>query len=167
MRGHHCAWISFCCAFLVWFPPAPLLSETRDNLGHLWNSSIANDIVAVLGRILIGLICANYGTRVPMAMVLVAGAIPTAMVGFVNSSPGLSIVQLFIGIAGSSFVMAQIWPSRLFSQEIAAGTTASQWSGGWLGLNPSGERSECEHICGKPWRRLHTVVNGHDYISHF
>jgi NNP family nitrate/nitrite transporter-like MFS transporter len=136
MRGLHCAWISFFCAFLVWFAPAPLLSEIRDNLGlskkDVWNSAIANDIVAVMGRILIGPICDNYGARIPMAMVLVAGAIPTAMVGFVNTSAGLSIIRLFIGIAGSSFVMAQFWPSRLFSREISG--TANGLVGGWGNL---------------------------------
>jgi NNP family nitrate/nitrite transporter-like MFS transporter len=136
MRGLHCAWISFFCAFLVWFAPAPLLSEIRDNLGlskaDVWNSSIANDIVAVMGRILIGPICDNYGARIPMAMVLVVSSIPTAMVGFVNTSAGLSIIRLFIGIAGSSFVMAQFWPSRLFSREISG--TANGLVGGWGNL---------------------------------
>jgi NNP family nitrate/nitrite transporter-like MFS transporter len=98
----------------------------------VWNSSITNDIVAALGRILIGPICDNYAARIPMAVVLVLGAIPCAMVGFVKSSFGLSTIRFFIGVSGSSFVMAQFWPSRLFSREISG--TANGIVGGWGNL---------------------------------
>jgi len=83
-------------------------------------------------RILIGPICDSYGARIPMAVVLCVAAIPTACVGLVESSAGLSTIRFFIGIAGSSFVMAQFWPSRMFSREIAG--TANGIVGGWGNL---------------------------------
>jgi NNP family nitrate/nitrite transporter-like MFS transporter len=120
----------------VWFAPAPLLPEIRDHLGlsksDVWNSSITNDIVAALGRIIIGPICDKYAARIPMSVVLVLGAIPCAMVGFVKTSFGLATIRFFIGVSGSSFVMAQFWPSRLFSQEISG--TANGIVGGWGNL---------------------------------
>lgn len=136
MRALHCAWISFFFAFMIWFAPAPLLPEIRDSLGldnkDLWNANIANDVIAVLGRIVMGPICDNYAARIPMAIVLVLGSIPTACVGLVNSASGLAIVRFFIGIAGSSFVMAQFWPSRMFAREISG--TANGLVGGWGNL---------------------------------
>jgi NNP family nitrate/nitrite transporter-like MFS transporter len=136
MRALHCAWVSFFCAFMMWFAPAPLLSEIRDTLNlsksDVWNSAITNDIVAVLGRILMGPICDNYAARIPMSIILVLGAIPTACVGLVNSSFGLSLVRFFIGLCGSSFVMAQFWPSRMFAREIAG--AANGIVGGWGNL---------------------------------
>jgi NNP family nitrate/nitrite transporter-like MFS transporter len=64
--------------------------------------------------------------------VLCVSAIPTACLGFVNSAAGLSVIRFFIGIAGSSFVMAQYWPSRMFAREIAG--TANGIVGGWGNL---------------------------------
>jgi NNP family nitrate/nitrite transporter-like MFS transporter len=126
----------FASIFQIWFAPAPLLPEIRDYLGlskaDVWNSSITNDIVAALGRVIIGPICDNYAARIPMSVILVLGAIPCAMVGFVKTSFGLSAIRFFIGVSGSSFVMAQFWPSRLFSQEISG--TANGIVGGWGNL---------------------------------
>jgi NNP family nitrate/nitrite transporter-like MFS transporter len=120
MRALHCAWISFFLAFMIWFAPAPLLKEIGDTLNlskaELWTSSITNDCTAIFTRIIMGPICDNYGARIPMAIVLVVSAIPTAMVGLVNTATDLAVLRFFIGIAGSSFVMSQFWPSRMFSR---------------------------------------------------
>lgn len=136
MRGFHCAWISFFLAFMIWFAPAPLLKEIQDTLKltkkQIWNSSITNDCAAIFMRVIMGPICDNYGARWPMAIVLVVAAIPTSMLGLVNSSAGLCLLRFFIGIAGSSFVMSQYWPLSMFSTEIAG--TASGIVGGWGNL---------------------------------
>ena len=133
MRGLHCAWISFFLAFMIWFAPAPLLKEIQDTLSlskeQVWTSSITNDCTAIFMRVIMGPVCDNYGARLPMAIVLVVASIPTAMVGLVNSAAGLSLIRFFIGIAGSSFVMSQFWPSRMFAREIAG--TANGIVGGW------------------------------------
>lgn len=136
MRALHCAWISFFLAFMIWFAVAPLLAEIQDDLNlskkEIWTSSITNDITAIFLRIIMGPVCDSYGARIPMAVVLVLAAIPTAMVGLVNTAAGLAVTRFFIGIAGSSFVMAQFWPSRMFSREIAG--TANGIVGGWGNL---------------------------------
>ena len=67
-----------------------------------------------------------------MAAVLILASIPTALVGLVQDATGLAVVRLFIGIAGSSFVAAQFWPSRMFAREIAG--TANGLVGGWGNL---------------------------------
>jgi NNP family nitrate/nitrite transporter-like MFS transporter len=54
-----------------------------------------------------------------MAAVLVFSSVPTAMLGLINSASALAGLRFFIGFAGSSFVMSQFWPSRMFSREIA------------------------------------------------
>ena len=136
MRSFHCAWISFFLAFMIWFAPAPLLKEIGDTLHlskqQLWTSSIANDCTAIFMRILMGPVCDKYGARLPMAAVLVIASIPTACVGLIETASGLALIRLGIGIAGSSFVMAQFWPSRMFGREIAG--TANGTVGGWGNL---------------------------------
>lgn len=136
MRSLHCAWISFFLAFMIWFAPAPLLKEIQETLGltkkEIWTSSITNDCTAIFMRLIMGPICDSYGARIPMAVVLVLASIPTAMLGLVSSAAGLALIRFFIGIAGSSFVMSQFWPSRMFAREIAG--TANGIVGGWGNL---------------------------------
>lgn len=136
MRALHCAWISFFLAFMIWFAPAPLLQEIKTTLKlskkEIWSSSITNDITTIILRIVMGPICDSYAARLPMSAVLILGSIPTAMVGLVNSAVGLAVVRFFIGIAGSSFVMAQFWPSRMFAREIVG--SANGIVGGWGNL---------------------------------
>ena len=136
MRGLHAAWISFFLAFTIWFAPAPLLKEIKDTLGlskrEVWTSSITNDLTAIIMRVGMGPICDAYAARIPMSAVLIISAIPTALVGLVQNATGLAIVRFFIGIAGSSFVMAQFWPIRMFAREIAG--TANGIVGGWGNL---------------------------------
>jgi hypothetical protein len=123
MRGLHCAWVSFFFAFMIWFAPAPLLKEIQDSLGlskqQIWTSSITNDCTAIIMRIVMGPVCDNYAARWPMAIVLMLASIPTAMLGLVNTAGGLATIRFFIGIAGSTFVMSQFWPSRMFARDIA------------------------------------------------
>jgi NNP family nitrate/nitrite transporter-like MFS transporter len=134
MRALHCAWISFFLAFTIWITPAPLLKEISTTLGltkqQVWTSSIVNDVTAIVLRVVIGPVCDAQGARIPMAVVLVLASVPTAMLGLVNSAAGLSVCRFFIGIAGSSFVMSQSWPTRMFSRELAG--TANGLVGGWV-----------------------------------
>jgi MFS transporter, NNP family, nitrate/nitrite transporter len=136
MRALHVAWISFFLAFTIWFAVSPLLKEIRTTL-HLskqdiWASSMCNDIAAIVLRMILGPICDQVGARWPMAIVLVIASIPTAMVGMVDSAWSLCVVRGCIGIAGSSFVMAQTWPSRMFVREISG--TANGLVAGWGNL---------------------------------
>ena len=136
MRGLHCAWISFFLAFMVWFAVAPLLAEIQEDLTltkqQVWSSSIASDATTIVMRMLIGPLCDKYGARLPMAAILCLASIPCALTGLVNTAGGLITLRFFIGIAGSSFVMAQFWPTRMFTREIAG--TANGLVGGWGNL---------------------------------
>jgi NNP family nitrate/nitrite transporter-like MFS transporter len=122
MRAFHCAWVSFFLAFFVWFAPAPLQREIQKTLHlteqQLWTSNITNDVMAIVLRSLIGPLCDSYGPRIPMSIVLMVASIPCACVGLIQTAAGLAGIRFCIGIAGSSFVMAQFWPSTMFAQEI-------------------------------------------------
>ena len=136
MRAFHCSWFAFFVAFFVWFAVTPLIPEIQDSLGltkeDIWTSNIANVGGTVFMRFLLGPLCDTIGPRVLFAFILVISAIPTACLGFVNSARGFSILRVFIGLAGGSFVMCQYWTSRMFTKEIVA--TANGLAGGWGNL---------------------------------
>jgi hypothetical protein len=179
MRGLHCAWVSFFLAFMIWFAPAPLLKEIQDTLGlskqQVWASSITNDCTAIIMRIVIGPVCDNYAARWPMAIVLMAASVPTAMLGLVNSAEGLAVVRFFIGIAGSSFVMSQFWPSRMFSRDIAGtanGIVGECMKFPFLSLKCihlecfcSTTASKCDRRMGESGRRMDAVTHGNSVVS--
>jgi NNP family nitrate/nitrite transporter-like MFS transporter len=83
-------------------------------------------------RFVLGPMCDKYGPRILFSIVLCAASIPTACTGFVNSAIGLAVIRLFIGIAGSTFVMCQYWTSRMFTREVVG--TANALVGGWGNL---------------------------------
>ena len=99
---------------------------------QIWTSSIAGVAGTIFMRIVLGPACDKWGARIPMAVVLIACSIPTACTGFVNSALGLSILRLFIGCAGGTFVMCQYWSSRMFAKEVVG--TANAMVGGWGNL---------------------------------
>ena len=136
MRAFHCSWWCFFIAFFIWFAIAPLLSEIRDDLGlkdsQVWTSSIVGVGGTIVMRFILGPLCDKYGARILYAIVLCVASIPTACTGLVNSAAGLSILRLFIGIAGGTFVMCQYWSSRMFSKEVVG--TANALCGGWGNL---------------------------------
>ena len=64
-----------------------------------------------------------------MASVLALAAIPTGLLGAVNSLSGLCMARFGVGIAGSSFVMAQYWIGQMFVLEKMG--TANAIVAGW------------------------------------
>jgi len=136
MRAFHCSWIGFFIAFFIWFAIAPLLSEIRDTLDltkeEIWTSSIVGVGGTIFMRFLLGPITDKYGSRILFSAVLCFASIPTACTGFVNSAVGLSVLRLFIGAAGGTFVMCQYWTSRMFTREVVG--TANALVGGWGNL---------------------------------
>mmetsp|Transcript_27275 Transcript_27275/g.40818 ORF Transcript_27275/g.40818 Transcript_27275/m.40818 type:complete len:472 (-) Transcript_27275:343-1758(-) len=136
MRAFHCSWWSFFIAFFIWFAITPLLSEIKITLGlnkqQLWTSSITGVAGTIFMRFLLGPQCDKYGARVLFTVVLCIASIPTALTGLIESSAGLAILRLFIGIAGGSFVMCQYWSSRMFTKEVVG--TANALVGGWGNL---------------------------------
>jgi NNP family nitrate/nitrite transporter-like MFS transporter len=113
MRAFHFAWWCYHVAFLMWFSISPLLSEVQSSLGltkeQIWTSSITAVSGTVIMRFLLGPYCDKYGPRIPMAIVLICSAIPTGLIGLVNTATGLAVIRFFIGIGGATFVMCQYW----------------------------------------------------------
>jgi NNP family nitrate/nitrite transporter-like MFS transporter len=136
MRAFHCSWAGFFIAFFIWFAIAPLLSEIRDDLGiskqQVWTSSIVGVGGTIMMRFVNGPVCDKFGPRIPMGVILMLASIPTACTGLVNSATGLSVLRLFIGFAGSTFVMCQYWATRMFTREVVG--TANALCGGWGNL---------------------------------
>ena len=120
-------------AFFMWFSASSLLSVIQDSLNlsreDIWLSTICSDISTVIARFVVGSSCDHYGARLPMASVLALAAIPTALLGTANSLPGLCVARFGVGIAGSSFVMAQYWIGQMFVLEKIG--TANAIVAGW------------------------------------
>ena len=133
MRAFHASWVSFFMAFFSWFAITPLLSEVKKSLdltnADIWMSSLFGTAGTIVMRIIMGPLCDVFGARICMACILIAAAIPTAMTGFVQTSAGLSLVRLFIGVGGASFVACQYWTSEMFTREVAG--TANAMVAGW------------------------------------
>ena len=83
-------------------------------------------------RFILGPICDVAGPRIPYAILLCCASIPTALTGTVNSAAGLTVLRLFIGSAGGTFVMCQYWTSRMFTRDVVG--TANALVGGWGNL---------------------------------
>lgn len=136
MRAFHYAWWCYHVAFLMWFSISPLLSEVQSSLGlskeEIWSSSIAAVTGTIVMRTILGPYCDKFGPRIPMGIILMASAIPTSLTGLVDSAAGLTVLRLFIGVGGSTFVMAQYWTSRMFTKEWVG--TANATVGGWGNL---------------------------------
>jgi len=136
MRAFHCSWWSFFIAFFIWFAIAPLLPEIRNTLDldrqQIWTSNIVGVGGTIAMRFILGPLCDKYGSRVLFMWVLCLASIPTALTGLVNTSQGLSVLRLFIGSAGGTFVMCQYWTSVMFTKEVVG--TANAIVGGWGNL---------------------------------
>lgn len=133
MRAFHYSWWSFFIAFFIWFAIAPLLPVIARDLNlskqDIWTTNICAVAFDIVMRFVFGAVCDKYGARVPMGIVLMLASIPTACIGLVNSLTGLIFVRLFIGLAGSTFVMCQCWTTRMFTKEIVG--LANGLVGGW------------------------------------
>ena len=96
---------------------------------EIWLSNIIAVSGDIVMRFVFGSLTDKMGARILMGGVLMAASIPTACTGLVNSLTGLCFLRLFIGCAGSSFVMCQCWSTRMFTKEIVG--TANALVGGW------------------------------------
>eukprot|EP00546_Thalassionema_frauenfeldii_P012548 CAMPEP_0178930918 /NCGR_PEP_ID=MMETSP0786-20121207/21588_1 /TAXON_ID=186022 /ORGANISM="Thalassionema frauenfeldii, Strain CCMP 1798" /LENGTH=523 /DNA_ID=CAMNT_0020607671 /DNA_START=34 /DNA_END=1605 /DNA_ORIENTATION=+ len=136
MRAFHFAWWSYHVAFLMWFSISPLLYEVQESLNidkeQIWSSSIAAVSGTIVMRFVLGPFCDKFGSRIPMGVILLISAIPTALTGLVHSVTGLCILRFFIGIGGSTFVMCQYWTTTMFTKECVG--TANATVGGWGNL---------------------------------
>jgi MFS transporter, NNP family, nitrate/nitrite transporter len=122
MRSFHAAWFGFFMAFFIWFAIAPLLPEIKHSLhlskDEIWMSSICGVMATISARFLLGPMCDKYGPRILFSALLILSSIPTACTGLVQTSVGLSVLRLCIGLAGGIFVTCLYWTTRMFTKEV-------------------------------------------------
>mmetsp|Transcript_3058 Transcript_3058/g.4609 ORF Transcript_3058/g.4609 Transcript_3058/m.4609 type:complete len:507 (-) Transcript_3058:239-1759(-) len=136
MRAFHFSWWCFFIAFFIWFAIAPLLGEIQDTIGltkqQIWTSNIVGVGGTIFMRFAMGPACDKFGSRVLFAILLCCCSIPTSLTGIINSPLTLTILRLFIGFVGATFVPCQYWTSRMFAKNVVG--TANALVGGWGNL---------------------------------
>ena len=128
------SWWSFFIAFWSWYAFPPLLTVTIKKDLQLSQAQISTSNILALTSTLIvrltaGAACDRFGPRWTFVAVLLAGAIPTALAGRVQSASGLIALRFFIGILGGSFVPCQVWTTSFFDKNIVG--TANALTAGW------------------------------------
>ena len=127
------SWFGFFIAFWSWYAFPPLLTVTiRKDLNLTQNDIAHSNIISLVATLIVrlgaGTACDRYGPRWTFAIILLAGAIPTALAGTVTSVGGLIAVRFFIGILGGSFIPCQVWTTGFFDKNIV-GTANSLAAG--------------------------------------
>lgn len=136
MRAFHYAWISFFIAFFNWFSIPPLMPTIKRELSlsnnEVNNSDIAVVASSIIGRILIGPLCDQYGSRTIQFGILIIGAISVACVSVVADASAFIAVRFMVGFIGSSFIATTSWTSAMFGEEVVG--TANAIACGWGNL---------------------------------
>ncbi|MEO9512092.1 MAG: MFS transporter [Flavobacteriaceae bacterium] len=134
--------IAFFICFFSWFGIVPFMPDVVKDLGmtpsQKWNSIILAVTGTVFARLLIGKLCDRYGPRLCYTYLLVLGAIPVILIGFVQTPLQFLICRLFIGFIGASFVITQFHTSIMFAPNIVG--TANATSAGWGNLGGGANR---------------------------
>ncbi|AOW20358.1 MFS transporter [Urechidicola croceus] len=138
-------WITsfaFFLCFFAWFGIVPFMPDVVRDLGltpdQKWNSIILAVSGTVFARLLIGKLCDKYGPRLCYTWLLMLGAIPVVLIGFVQTPIQFLICRLFIGFIGASFVITQVHTSIMFAPNIVG--TANATSAGWGNLGGGANR---------------------------
>lgn len=127
------SWWGFFVAFWSWyaFPPLMVVTIRKDlNLSKadVANSNILSLVATLLVRLGAGSACDHFGPRWTFAVILFAGAIPTALAGTATTASGLIALRFFIGILGGSFIPCQVWTTGFFDKSVV-GTANSLAAG--------------------------------------
>ncbi len=134
--------ISFFLCFFAWFGIVPFMPDVVKDLGltpdQKWNSIILAVSGTVFARLLIGKLTDKYGPRLCYTWLLIIGAIPVILIGFVQTPLQFLICRLFIGFIGASFVITQVHTSIMFAPSIVG--TANATSAGWGNLGGGANR---------------------------
>ncbi len=142
MRTFWVTSISFFICFFAWFGIVPFMPDVVKDLGltpaQKWNSIILAVSGTVFARLLIGKLCDKYGPRLCYTYLLILGAIPVILLGFVQTPLQFLICRLFIGFIGASFVITQFHTSIMFAPKIVG--TANATSAGWGNLGGGANR---------------------------
>ncbi|MDG2356785.1 MAG: NarK family nitrate/nitrite MFS transporter [Polaribacter sp.] len=142
--------ISFFLCFFSWFGIIPFMPDVVKDLGltpdQKWNSIILAVSGTVFARLLIGKLCDKYGPRLCYTWLLMLGAIPVILCGFVQTPAQFLVCRLFIGFIGASFVITQVHTSLMFASNIVG--TANATSAGWGNLGGGANRLGMPLIAG-------------------
>lgn len=134
--------IAFFMCFFAWFGIVPFMPAVVKDLGltpdQKWNSIILAVTGTVFARLLIGKLCDKYGPRLCYTWLLMLGAIPVILLGFVQTPTQFLVCRLFIGFIGASFVITQFHTSIMFAPNIVG--TANATSAGWGNLGGGANR---------------------------
>jgi len=134
--------IAFFICFFAWFGIVPFMPDVVKDLGltpdQKWNSIILAVTGTVFARLLIGKLCDKYGPRLCYTYLLILGAIPVILLGFVQTPMQFLVCRLFIGFIGASFVITQFHTSIMFAPNIVG--TANATSAGWGNLGGGANR---------------------------
>lgn len=142
MRTFWITSLAFFLCFFAWFGIVPFMPDVVKDLGltpsQKWNSIILAVAGTVFARLLIGQLCDKYGPRLCYTYLLIFGAIPVIVLGFVQTPLQFMICRLFIGFIGASFVITQFHTSIMFAPNIVG--TANATSAGWGNLGGGANR---------------------------
>jgi len=134
--------IAFFMCFFAWFGIVPFMPYVVKDLGmtpdQKWNSIILAVTGTVFARLLIGKLCDKYGPRICYTWLLMLGAIPVILIGFVQTPTQFLVCRFFIGFIGASFVITQFHTSIMFASNIVG--TANATSAGWGNLGGGANR---------------------------
>ncbi|HLT51136.1 MAG TPA: MFS transporter [Arenibacter sp.] len=134
--------IAFFICFFAWFGIVPFMPDVVRDLGltpqQKWDSIILAVTGTVFARLLIGKLCDRYGPRLCYTYLLILGAIPVILIGFVQTPIQFLICRLFIGFIGASFVITQFHTSIMFAANVVG--TANATSAGWGNLGGGANR---------------------------
>ncbi|MRI00180.1 MFS transporter [Kriegella sp. EG-1] len=134
--------IAFFICFFAWFGIVPFMPDVVKDLNltpdQKWNSIILAVTGTVFARLAIGKLCDKYGPRLCYTYLLIFGAIPVILLGFVQTPTQFLICRLFIGFIGASFVITQFHTSIMFAPNIVG--TANATSAGWGNLGGGANR---------------------------
>jgi len=134
--------IAFFLCFFAWFGIVPFMPDVVRDLGltpdQKWNSIILAVSGTVIGRLFIGKLCDQYGPRLCYTWLLILGAIPVILLGFVQTPLQFLICRLLIGFIGASFVITQVHTSIMFDANIVG--TANATAAGWGNMGGGANR---------------------------
>ncbi|EEH46711.2 uncharacterized protein PADG_02809 [Paracoccidioides brasiliensis Pb18] len=128
------SWLGYMVSFLSWCAFPPLMTVTIRKDLNMSESDVANsNIMALLASFLVralsGRLCDQFGPRWVFIGTMIAGSVPTAMVGLVTNPKGLNAVRFFVGILGATFVPCQVWCTGVFDESIVG--SANALAAGW------------------------------------
>jgi len=137
MRAFHYGWWTIFIIYFSVFSIPPLLPAIENSLNlddqQLWLTQIVGLFGDILCRIAMGPLSDQFGARILISILLIAGSIPVACVGFANSLVGLCILRFFLNCLLSAGVACLQWLNGMFTVEIQGTVSAVLYGIGCTG----------------------------------